>query len=50
VSLLINHHGMLCDGRAPWRAAVYQTGRLIEWWACPRVWADEAEGERKAAG
>jgi len=38
---------------AVWRegvAAVYQTGRLMEWCACPRVWADEGEGEREAAG
>ena len=47
VSLLINHHSLLCG------APVALCIRLADWWsggACPRVWADEGEGEREAAG
>jgi len=50
VSLLISHHGLLCGGRAPRREAVYQTGGLMEWCACPRVWADEGEGKERQQG
>jgi len=50
VSLLINHRGLLqAGGRRGGRLCV----RLADWWsgaACPRVWADEGEGEREAAG
>jgi len=40
----------LCSGRGhgEWLCI-----RLADWWsgaACPRVWADEGEGEREAAG
>jgi len=44
VSLLINHHGLLCGGRR--RLCI----RLADWWsgeACPRVW--DGEGEKEAA-
>jgi len=40
----------VAGGRRVAAAAVYQTGRLMEWRACPRVWADEGEGERETAG
>ena len=53
MSLLINHQDLLCGGRGQGAAL----GGCVSDWptdgvvgACPRVWADEGEGERKAAG